>query len=147
MFYLTWIYFKLICWIILNCCKLNYLCFYYFYFFPHSVIAPLPVSPPTVTHPIPPPRSPRRCPASVRSLWPQVSPGLGTCTHARPSSTMLYMGLKPRPADVSYLVGGLVSEILEVQVSWDSGLFMGLPSSSASSSISLIQPHGSLTSV
>ena len=102
----------------------------------------------------PSPLSPRGCPLTharpQHSLGPQVSQGLGTTspTQARPGTPLLYMCLAPRPGHKCCLVGGLVSErSQEFRLVETAGLPIGLPSSSPSSSLILIQPQESTTSV
>ena len=97
------------------------------------------------------PLSPRGCPPTrpPYTLGPQISRELGTSspTEARPSNPLLYLywgGL--RPALVCCLVDGSASGRSQDSGLVDTaGLSMG-PSSSASSSLPLIQPQGSLTS-
>ena len=81
----------------------------------------------------------------LHSLGPPVSQGLGASspTEARPGSPLLYMCQGQVPARVCCLVDGSVSErSLGSRLVETAGLPMGLPSSSASSSLSLMQPHG-----
>jgi hypothetical protein len=118
---------------------------------------PILVCPPTV----PPPNSllpvskkmssPHRTPVMPsHSLGPQVSPGLGKSspTEARPSSSLLYVCWGLAPASVHCLVGGSVFERSQgPRLVETTGLPMGSPSFSASSSFSLIQEKSSLTSI
>jgi hypothetical protein len=105
-----------------------------------------PIPSPTVPHPIPPPYylqdGVHPHPASpLHSLGPQVSRG--------PDQAVLcyicVMGI--RPTHICSLVGGSVSERSQRSgLVETAGLHIGLPSSSASSSLSLIQPQVSPTS-
>jgi hypothetical protein len=97
-----------------------------------------------MTHPLP----------GLPTLWVFKSlKGVSSLTEARPGSPLLYMcwrggGVFLISAGVCCLVGGSVSErshgsrLVETD-----GLPMGSPSSSASSSLSLIQPQGSPASI
>jgi hypothetical protein len=132
--------------------------FYSLIFFYSPVLIPLLVHPLTIPHPIflpPTPISKRMSPApsphptrSPHSLGPQVSWRLGdSLTEARIHSFLLYMCWGLITAGVCCLVGGSVSE----QSCWSrlietADLSTGSPSSSASSSFTLIQPQGSLAS-
>lgn len=123
--------------------------FYYFYFLQFSH-CPLPVCPPTVPHPIPPtlcvqedvPPTPARPPCS---LGPQVSQGLGSSSPTKPRPDVRGLGLVL--ARVSCLVGSSVSEISGSRFVETAGLPIGLPTSSASSSLFLILPQGFPASV
>jgi hypothetical protein len=125
---------------------------FYFFFFLQPVTAFLLVHPLTV----PRPRSfpifplqenvpllqPRRSP---NFLGPHVFQGLGASSpnEARPCSPLLYMCQDLRTASVCCLVGGSVSERFQgYRLVETAGLPMGSSSSSASSSLSLIQPRG-----
>jgi hypothetical protein len=124
------------------------------FFFHSSVVILLSFCPLTVLHPIPSPLSPRGCPhpsqplpllllhptSPLHSLGPQVSQRLGV-------SSLLYMCQGLISAGVCCLVGGSVSERSQgSRLIETAGLPMGSPSSSASSSLSLIQPQGPWTS-
>jgi hypothetical protein len=74
--------------------------------------------------------------------------GASSLTGARPGSPLLSTYWRLGPALICCLVGGSVSDISQgSRLVESAGLPLGSPYSSASSSLSLIQPQGSLTSV
>jgi hypothetical protein len=122
----------------------------YFY---SPVITTLPVCPPTVPDPIPPTPVSKRMPPTLQppiipshSLELQVSQGLSTSSFTEGGQAVLCcicVG-SLRPASVCCLVSDSVSQrsqgsgLVEI-----AGLPMGLPFSSSSSTLSLIQPQRS----
>jgi hypothetical protein len=114
----------------------------------HSPVSiPLHVHPLVVSHPIPPPFVSKSI-----SLLQQASlrPGASSLlvlsasspTRARPGSHLLYMCQEPQTG-YCMLPGGLVSERSQGYMLVETaGLSIGLPSSLASSSFSIIQPQG-----
>ena len=117
-----------------------------FALFYSSVVFPFLVCPPIVPGPIPPPPSPRGCLHLIRPQQASSLPGTSsllrvTCLFSQWGQTK---GLRSAP--VCCMVGGSVSERSQgSSLVKMADLPMGSPFS-ASSSLSLIKPQGSLTS-
>jgi hypothetical protein len=131
-----------------------------FFFYTPDFIFPSPGLYPTysliVQHPTPPPlphvstwMSPPPTPPDLQTPWPPVSWGLGALSQLehRPRSPLLYVCWGPH---ISWCMLPVwrsnVWEISGFQIE-TAGLPTGLPSSSASSSLSLIQQQGAAASV